>query len=60
MACDDCGAEFKEALKLGTGKRTRIVCPKCKGYGVMMQAPGMVESYGKKFKITVQEIKSDE
>ena len=47
-------------MKLGTGKRTRIVCPECKGYGVLMQEPGAVEGYTKKFRIRIEELESDE
>ena len=59
MACDTCGAEFERALKLQTGKSIRIVCPECKSSGVTMRMPGMVESYTQKYKITVEELKSD-
>jgi DNA-directed RNA polymerase subunit RPC12/RpoP len=60
LHCEECGAEFERALKLQTGETVRIVCPECKSSGVMMVSPGMVTSYGKKFKITVQEIEDGE
>ena len=58
--CEDCGAEFERALTLGTGRQMRIYCPECKGSYVLMVMPGMCQTYTKKFKITVEEIKDSE